>query len=297
MSVRPRRERMPGSARGRPPGVGGATPSCASPGAALALAILALIASACGSGSEGEGGAGGDTETIGALPGASLYRLPDTPSGELLARAIAFHDPDAVWRIRPLEVRWESSRPGGERRIAEIGVDNRSGFFDLEMELRGHVLELDVSGDTVHTRVNGSEEFTPEVRERLRLHREGGLYWRNYFLFLLGMPMKLTDPGTELGAEPRTADFQGRRTLALRARYETEDGYPWWEFYFDPTDARLVGARFWREAPDADGEYIVMEELAEAGSLRLPAVRRWYTNAEGEHLGTDRVARLEAGER
>ena len=40
-----------------------------------------------------------------------------------------------------------------------------------------------------------------------------------------------------------------------------------------------------------------MEGLAEAGPLRLPAVRRWYTNAEGEHLGTDEVARLEAGQR
>jgi len=295
--VRPRRERGPGSDGGRAPAVGGPTASSASPGAALALAILALIASACGPRSEGEGGAARDTGTAGARPGAPLYPVPDTPSGELLARAIAFHDPEGVWRTRPLEVRWESSRPGGERRIAELHVDNGSGTFDLEMELRGHVLELNVSGDTVHTRVNGSEEFTPQVRERLRLHREGGLYWRNYFLFLLGMPMKLTDPGTELVDGPRTVDFRGRRTLALRARYETEDGYPWWEFYFDPDDARLVGARFWREAPDADGEYIVMEELAEAGSLRLPAVRRWYTNAQGEHLGTDRVARLEAGER
>ncbi|NIP59407.1 MAG: hypothetical protein GWO00_16010 [Gemmatimonadetes bacterium] len=255
------------------------------------------MASACGPGAEGEGGGAGDPGSSAGRPDAPIYPVPDTPSGELLARAIAFHDPDGVWRTRPLEARWESSRPGGERRIAELLVDNGSGTFDLEMEFRGHALELQVSGDTVHTRVNGSEEFTPQVRERLRLHREGGLYWRNYFLFLLGMPMKLTDRETELVDDPRTVAFLGRRTLAIRARYETENGYPWWEFYFAPDDARLVGARFWREAPDADGEYIVMEGIAETGSLRLPEERRWYTNAGGEHLGTDRVARLEVAER
>lgn len=267
--------------------------------AGLAVALLAGVAGGCGPG--GDDGArtrgGGEAGGAASRSESPAYRVPETPAGSLLARSVAFHDPGGWWRSRPLEVRWESSRPGGERRVAEIRVDNPSGAFDLEMEFRGHALEIHVAGDSVRTRVDGSAEVPADTRERLRLHREDGLYWRNYFLFLLGMPMKLTDPGADLAGEVRTVEFEGRPLRAIRARYRTEDGYPWWEFYFDPADARLRGARFWREGPDADGEYIVMEGLAEAGPLRLPAVRRWYTNAEGEHLGTDEVARLDAGQR
>lgn len=241
----------------------------------VALALL-LVLGACEP--RGEGGA-------------------STPADRLVARSVDFHDPEGVWWSRPLGLRWVSSRPGGEERIARLEIDNAASTFELEMELRGHALEMSVDGDSVRTLVDGApaEGASAEVRERLRLHREDGLYWRNYFLYLVGLPMKLADPAAELAEAPDTVEFGGRRVLGVTVRYDPDDRYPWWELYFAPDDARLVGARFWNEGRDADGEHITMVGLAEAGPLRLPAERRWYTNAGAEHLGTDRVEGLEVG--
>lgn len=261
---------------------------------ALGLAALLVLPSCRPDAGDGDP----PPETGAASSGAPVSppsTLPSTPAGRLVARSIDFHDPRGAWWSRPIRLRWVSSRPGGERRVASLEIDNAAGAFDVEMELRGHALEMAVTGDSARTLVDGSPDPPPDVRERLRLDREGGVYWRNYFLFLVGLPMKLADAGAELGAEARSTTFQGREVRAVTVRYDPQDRYPWWELYFAPDDARLVGARFWNRGRDADGEYITMEGLSEAGWLRLPRTRRWYTNAADEHLGTDRVEGLSVG--
>lgn len=262
--------------------------------------ILLVVLGACEPRGGEEGPANAASEARSGAPPSVVAReaLPETPAGRLVARSIDFHDPEGVWWSRPVRLRWVSSRPGGEQRIARVEIDNRAGSFFLSMELRGHALETSVVGDSARTRVDGipASEAPAEVRERLRLDREEGRYWRNYFTFLVGLPMKLTDPGAELAAEaPDTVELDGRRALAVPVRFESDDRYPHWELYFAPDDARLVGARFWNEGRGVDGEYITMDGLAEAGPLRLPAERRWYTNAADRHLGTDRVEGLEVG--
>jgi len=257
------------------------------------------VAAGCEATPGGGGGLADEPRTgeRGPSPEAPSDRasLPDSPAGVLVARALEHHDPQGIWWTRPIALQWNSSRPGGERREARVRIDNARGTLDLQMEFRGHQLELISREDGGRAIVDGSEEIAPDVRRHLRLDREEGLYWRNYFLFLVGLPMKLADPGVRLRPEVERTTFQGREVEAVRAEYQTEDGYPWWDFYFDPGSGELVGTRFFREGPAADGEYIVLEGSAEAGGLRIPRIRRWYTNAEGEHLGTDEVVALEVG--
>lgn len=230
-----------------------------------------------------------------AEAGSRVRETPDTPAGALLSRALEHHDPDDVWSQRPIELQWVSLRPDGTERVASLLIDNTTGLFGLEMDHGGYDLEYEAKGDQARVLVDGSREVSPEAREALSLDREGGLMWRNYFHFLVGLPMKLTDPGASLDEGPVSTRFQDREVLAIQATYATDDGYPYWAFYFDPGSSALVGARFWREGPDVDGEYIVMEGTAESGSLRIPASRAWYTSADDEYLGTDEVRGLTVG--
>jgi len=259
--------------------------------ACLAWGVVACGPAADRESAESQGVDSRDPPTITAAPRA----LPETSTGELLDRSFRYHDPDNVWDRQPIRLQWVSTRPGGERRVATVAIDNAAGRFELEMEFRGALLEMDVEGEDATVRVDGSTDIDQETRDRLRLDLEGGLYWRNYFLFLVGLPMKILDPGTGLAEAPTSARFEGREVQAIHATYETADGYPNWEFYFDPDTAGLVGARFWREARDVDGEYIVMSGVAEAGPLRIPQVRDWYMSDDGEHLGTDEVRGLHVG--
>lgn len=277
--------------------MGRATESLSSIPRVVLSALLVSWLVACGPSADGEGSAAGDDagSSAAAEDGERGPEVPDTPVGALLSRALEHHDPDDVWSHRPIELRWVSLRPDGTERVASLLIDNTTGHFGLEMDHRGHHLEYEAEGDETTILVDGSTAASPEAREALSLDREAGLMWRNYFHFLVGLPMKLTDPGASLDEDPMPTRFQDREVLAIQATYATDDGYPYWAFYFDPDSAELVGARFWREGPEMDGEYIVMEGAAEAGSLRIPASRAWYMNADDEYLGTDEVRGLTVG--
>ena len=236
-----------------------------------------------------------DAETSAAGGVVAPRTTPDTPAGALLSRALEHHDPEGVWGRRPIRLEWVSSRPDGSDYTTEIRIDDAAARFDLEMDRDGYLMEYRVRDGELDVVVDGSAEIGSDARAALALDREGGLMWRNYYHFLAGLPMKLTDPGTLLADSVVATSFQGREVLAVRATYETDGGYPHWEFYFEPDSAALVGARFWREGRDVDGEYLVMEGVAGSAGLRIPATRMWYMNADDEYLGADEVRELTVG--
>ena len=156
----------------------------------------------------------------------------------------------------------------------------------------GMAIDYTTVGDELTVTVNGSAELSPETSAKMRLDRENGMFWRDYFGFLVGLPMKLTDPGTHLDPDTTDTEFGGRSVQSIRVTYDADVGGDTWYFYFDPETAELVGCRFYEDESKNEGEYIVFEGLVEASGLRLPRSRGWYVNADDRFLGTDEVANL-----
>ncbi len=219
-----------------------------------------------------------------------------TPAEELLNRSIAYHDPNGLWVTRPLEFKLLSSRSGGRRDKISIQMDSILGFFRCRMERGSDVIEFESRGGDWSAKVNGSADISAGDLEKYRLTRDGGLFWRNYYGFLLGLPMKLEDEGAILDPEPQSTTFQGREVLALRVTYAPAVGGDTWYFYLDPESSALVGYRFYHDESINDGEYITLEGEAEAGGLRLPKVRSWYVNKDNKFLGTDTIESIAVGE-
>lgn len=218
-----------------------------------------------------------------------------TPAEELLNRSIAYHDPKGLWATEPLEFDILSSRPDGRRDKIHIRVETSVGLFRCRMERGGDVVEYESQGEEWSARLNGSTKISEADQEKFRLTRDGGLFWRNYFGFLLGLPMKLKDKGAILDPEPRATTFQEREVLALRVTYDPSVGTDTWYFYFDPSSGALLGYRFYHDESKNDGEYITLEGEVEADGLRLPKVRSWYVNKDGEYLGTDTIETVSLG--
>ena len=218
-----------------------------------------------------------------------------TSAEELLNRSVAYHDPKGLWATEPLEFSILSSRPDGRRDNIRIRVETRAGLFRCRMERGGDVVEYESQGEEWSARLNGSTEISEADKEKFRLTRDGGLFWRNYFGFLLGLPMKLKDQGAILDPEPRATTFQEREVLALRVTYDPSVGTDTWYFYFDPPSGSLLGYRFYHDESKNDGEYITLEGEAGVGGLRLPKVRSWYVNKDGEYLGTDTIEAVAVG--
>ena len=216
---------------------------------------------------------------------------------EVLARTIAHHDPEGAWSSRPIEI--ETQVRYGERiaaargfagHVETIRVDNAAGRFAYRATKGSARIEIDGRGDAFTARLDGSPEIAAADLETYRLGTERLPFWRDYFTFLYGLPMKLRDPGTRLDPETTRTVFEGREVLALRVTYAPEVGKDTWYFYVEPATFALVGCRFFHDESTNDGEFLVFEaEVEGPHGLRLPKLRRWYVNRDREFLATDEI--------
>ncbi len=217
-----------------------------------------------------------------------------TAGDSLLSRAITYHDPNGVWDNSDFRIEWfGTGADGSERTSVRLHLRREEGIFELSGQYRGSELEYRTQGSQWTATVDGNTDLEPEVMDRMRLSREEGMFWRDYFSFLAGLPMKLRDPGTIIDPTPTSTTFEGNDVLALRVSYDPDVGGDTWYFYFDPDSASLVGCRFYHDESANDGEYIVLEGLIESGGVRIPRNRRWYVNDDGRFLGADDIRSLE----
>ncbi len=239
-----------------------------------------------------------------AVVPAAAAELP--APDELLAAAIARHDPEGAWASGAFRLVVRESRPDGSDRDTTLLIDNRSGRFETASRRDGDMIIGSLGGGSLGGSldgssgpegcvwlVNGSTRFPDELRDRYRLTCERLEWIRNYYVYLWGLPMKLRDPGTRLGDAVVAKEFEGRTALELQVTYDESVGSDVWYFYFDPGSHELVGYRFYHDEAKGDGEYIVLDGLREGAGLRLPRSRAWYTHQGDKHLGTDTLLSIE----
>lgn len=247
----------------------------------VASAVMLLVA--CGPSPEGDGEAAQETRVSEASPTVS-------PAEALIARSIAYHDPSNAWPEFEGTLSLEELRPDGSGRTAEVALDVPSSGFEYRATMDGLAVVKTVADGVCAATVDGATPSAEEV-ERLRLGCDQLERSRNYYLYLWGLPMKLRDPGTILDESVAETDFQGQSVLSVRATYDPSVGSDTWYFYFEPATAALVGYRFFHDESAGDGEYIVLEDVVPVGSMRLPARRSWFVNADGRFLGEDVLQR------
>jgi len=130
----------------------------------------------------------------------------------LLSRSIEFHDPEGRWGRDTIRLVWKGTGPEGEERNAfDISMSPDGATFEMSGRYRGSAIEYATAGESLTVAVDGSTEIDDPSRESLRLTRDGGMFWRDYFTYLAGLPMKLRDPGAILDPEPTSTEFSGRR--------------------------------------------------------------------------------------
>lgn len=213
---------------------------------------------------------------------------------ELLARTIAYHDPQGLWATGVFRLQIAGTRPLAGVTMTTITLDNAAGRFSLERVRNGRTVTSTVIGDHCDTRLDGSKEYTPQDERRFGLSCEAMLRQRNYHLFLYGLPMKTRDPGARLDPEAQTVAFEGRDVWRLRLTYDPAVGTDTWYFFLDQATYALVGYRFYHDEAAGDGETIILDREIEGAGLRLPKVRSWLRNTDGELLGTDVIQELES---
>ncbi|NNE68879.1 MAG: hypothetical protein HKN29_00795 [Rhodothermales bacterium] len=214
---------------------------------------------------------------------------PDTRSAaeQLVDRSIAFHDPDGHWYGRAHRIDLGEKRPDGFVRMTSMRLDPVANSFGVRQDRGEDVVEGYLDPENCAATVNGVIPDSTHT-QRYRLGCPDGLaWWREYYAFMHGMPMKLKDDGTVIHPSVTDTTFLDKPVQQIKVTYDPEVGSDIWYFYFDPETAEMVGSRFYHDEAANDGEYIDYDGLVEADGMRLTRSIHWYTNSEGRYLGTD----------
>lgn len=205
---------------------------------------------------------------------------------ELLQKSIKYHDPKGEWEGFRGTLNLTETRPNGPDRTTTVLLDNSTSFFRLDQTRDGEMIMRAEENDGCHHSIKG-KELDEGLVEKFKLNCERTKMLRNYYVYLWGLPMKLTDPGTIVHDEVKSVDFQGTSCLSLKVTYSEEVGGDIWYFYFQPETYAMIGYRFYHEESKNDGEYITLDGEEKVGNMVLPKRREWYMNKDDKFLGAD----------
>lgn len=212
---------------------------------------------------------------------------------EVLEKAISFHDPDGNWANLKTSFKVVMETPERPKRTSVISVDFPKQEFVLDVTQDGDHYSYILKNGSCEIIFNESKEFTKKEAEKYRLTCERGTMMKDYYTYLYGLPMKLNDPGTHLDPVVQQKTFKNKQYVVLKATYDAEVGKDTWYFYFDPSTYAMEVYQFFHDETKNDGEYILLEGLAEVNGIKMPKTRAWYMNKDDKYLGTDTLEKIQ----
>ena len=208
---------------------------------------------------------------------------------ELIAASIKFHDPENNWSETKAIFNFSDTRPGNDARPATMYLNNATGTLCVMRVQDGAKVTRHTEIDICTYDVDGNFQPSAEEIEKFTLTEKRTLMLRNYYLYLWGLPMKLTDPGTRIDPRIYNKEFNGKSTKVAKVTYDAEVGSYIWYFYFEPETYEMIGYQFFHDEAKGDGEYILLSEIMEVNGIKIPRNRAWYTNPDSTLLGTDHL--------
>ncbi|MBX2876122.1 MAG: hypothetical protein KTR30_28630 [Saprospiraceae bacterium] len=203
----------------------------------------------------------------------------------VLERCFQFHDPDeewASWAGTYVSVEPRLQVPG---RKTKVQLQADGSFFDMERAYGKDTLHWTIKERQYSTFVNGELVQDTATMQAYRLSQERADGYHNYYRTKLGLPMSLKGRYQLKQEAVEPMEWQGK--TAFRLELEIADG-PFstaWELFVDSKNYQLLGYGFF--PTEAEGEYLVVDQLMEMGQMKWPRMRHWYSRGEDEYLGSD----------
>ena len=204
---------------------------------------------------------------------------------ELLEKAIKFHDPNGNWKTFKGTLWVTMETPNKPNRNSEIKIDIPQEFFYVKAKRGVNVTEYTVLKNNAKVEFNGKTTSEKEQKQH-KLSVNRAFFYKNYYTYLYGLPMKLKDDGTIIHQKVNKKTFKGKEYLVLKVTYKTAIGKDTWYFYFNPETYAMEVYQFFKETKDS-GEYVLLSDLETINDIKMPKVRAWYYNTNDTYLGTD----------
>ena len=208
-------------------------------------------------------------------------------SADVISASIAYHDPQGILEHKKVTMYFTETRPNGSDRKSNVLIDLPKELYIINREVDDHLVSMQWHKNKSRFELNGKTALSADQIKKHNLNNERLHKMKDYYRYLWHLPMTLTDPGTIVSKQVKTASFNNRETLEIKVTYDPDVGKDIWYFYFDPQTYALVGYRFYHDESINDGEYIILTEEFQSGTLRLPKKRAWYMHTDEKYLGED----------
>lgn len=206
-----------------------------------------------------------------------------------------YHDPRGVWFKSRIRLTLDEARTDGSSRTSHVVIDNPGSAFELKTRRDNRQIVMSVFREKTSASLDGRIDFSKEDAVKYGLTPEAVQRRRNYYAYVFGLPMKLSDPGAIVGIPVPVAKFEGRAYRRIRVTYDPKVGGDVWDFFFDPKTNALSGYRFFHDEAKGDGEFITLEGEIDCGSgIRLPKSRSWFMHKDRKALGRDTITACSA---
>jgi len=225
------------------------------------------------------------------LFGCSVYFLngQSLTANELIKRSLEVHDPKGEWEAFKDNLLIAQTRPDGKASERRIHLNNKKNHFSFSAKYPEGELKYVVDKKGARYSWNGATRITEDLKKKYRVSDERANMYHNYYTYLYGMPMKLSDPGAQMSPVVETVKFKDETYLRVKVNYDPEVGDDVWYFYFNPNNYELELYQFFHDESKNDGEYILLDGWKHFGQLKLPEKLQWYYNKDDVFLGEDRL--------
>ena len=205
----------------------------------------------------------------------------------LLKKTMQHHDPQGNWTRFHQSIHFRISIPNQADTFSIVELDNRRRYFKYIAYDGKRRVEKGFNDQTYFATIDGKTTKSADEIKRFRLNREKVSELRDFFTYLLGMPMRLTDNGAQLSPKIRRETFNGVDCWVLRVDYAPSVGEESWLYYIDQKNFAMRGSRFMRNGNPKNGAYMVFEGETTVQNINLPTTRHWFWNEDDHFLASE----------
>ncbi len=229
---------------------------------------------------------------IALLTWAPNIQAQTTSGEELLKKSKSYHDPDGNWGNQVLRLHIQEPRPQTPFRFSELTLDLNTGAFNLGREYEvGSVVRVITESGEAKVLVNGSEEFSEEIKEELRLDASRNSGYRSFYRLMQGIPMSLDDSTVKEIGKVREEVIDKKAVLAISIELKEPMISSNWLLYISKEDYSVVALRFLHHDTEREDEMIVFDGIYEFENIRVPRFRHWYEADSREYSGSDIIVK------
>ncbi len=227
---------------------------------------------------------------------------------DLIKLSISYHDPHDNWKHfkSTIEINskvfWENGGVAAKN-SSNLFFDNHKDVFKM-YSLRNSTEFIngtkykneikhqgEISKDTCYNKV--LNEMLPEIASKYTWINgcNGITFFRDYYSYLIGMPMKLLDTQAIINDTIFERTYNDISYDVIKVNYKPIDEGPVWYFYFDKKNHAFELCKFTSiEDENKGGEYIIYKQEKKVQDMRLKSQQIWlYNTPELDTLGIDNL--------